>query len=61
VRPFVPGLALLAAPDAYLTLLLGRSAAVQTWLVGAEVLVLAALLMTRPAVAPAPVLVPAPT
>ncbi|WP_030442160.1 glycosyltransferase family 87 protein [Actinoplanes subtropicus] len=57
VRPFVPGLALLAAPAGYLTLLLGRTADGQSWLVLAELLVLGALLVRRPA--PAFALAPA--
>lgn len=59
---FVPGLALLGAPDGYLTLLLGRTANGQSWLVLAEILVLAALLVTplvkRPAPVPSPALGP---
>jgi hypothetical protein len=43
---FVPGLLLLAAPAPYLGLFLGMANDGQTWLVGAEVLLLAALLAT---------------
>jgi hypothetical protein len=59
---FVPGLALLGVPDAYPTLLLGRTADGQSWLVLAEILLLAALLVApllrRPALVPLPDLVP---
>jgi len=58
--PFVPGLALLGAPDGYMTLLLGRTADGQSWLVLAELLVLAALLVTPVVKRPAPVRSPAP-
>jgi hypothetical protein len=43
---FVPGLLLLAAPASYLPLLLGDHTDGQSWLVAAEVLLLAALLAT---------------
>ncbi|MCU7729196.1 DUF2029 domain-containing protein [Actinoplanes sp. KI2] len=58
---FVPGLALLGMPDAYLTVLLGQRADAQSWLVGAEILLLAALLAapTVKRTAPAPTLIPA--
>jgi len=60
---FVPGLALLGAPDGYMTLLLGRTADGQSWLVAAELLLLAALLVAplvkRPAPAPSAALIPA--
>ncbi|WP_213005180.1 glycosyltransferase 87 family protein [Paractinoplanes toevensis] len=43
---FLPGLLLLAVPGPYLPLLLGRHSDGQTWLVAAELLLLAALLAT---------------
>lgn len=51
---FVPGLVLLALPASYLTLLLGEGNDGQTWLVGAEVLLLAAFLRTPPVAGTAP-------
>lgn len=44
---FLPGLALLASPAAYLDLIVGPRTDAQWWLVSAEVFLLAALLTTR--------------
>ncbi|BFU41898.1 hypothetical protein KRMM14A1004_01350 [Krasilnikovia sp. MM14-A1004] len=60
---FVPGLALLGMPEAYLRLVLGRGTTAQGWLVCAEILLLAALLIAptvrRPATVPTTALHPA--